>query len=203
MHSDLIALWGGDSSLLVSEQEPAGVIAALRDAFDDRLYGMIARHRREADPPGPVARAGPAICFSFSRGHEILYHSSARRPLQDVLTAIRHGIPVASCGRRLKPNAEYGLKSPYAFARLFVDDPAAVARTLEVAERCRFSLDEIHYRYPSERLPDGTTSAQWLRQLTFKGAHWRYGEEIPGDIVEQLEKRAGGYREPRLLRAIF
>jgi error-prone DNA polymerase len=187
---DLIALWGGDSSLLVSEQEPADIIAALRDAFDDRLYGMIARHRREEEIRQEVRLRERArrYVFPLVAANEILYHSSARRPLQDVLTAIRHGIPVASCGRRLKPNAEYGLKSPYAFARLFVDDPAAVARTLEVAERCRFSLDKIRYRYPSERLPDGTTSAQWLRQLTFKGAHWRYGEEIPGDIVEQLEK---------------
>ncbi|HEX7226353.1 MAG TPA: error-prone DNA polymerase, partial [Candidatus Binatia bacterium] len=110
------------------------------------------------------------------------------RPLQDVLTAIRHGIPLASCGRRLKSNAEHGLKSPYLFAQLFADEPAAVARTLEVAERCRFSLDEIRYRYPSERLPDGTTSAEWLRQLTLKGAQGRYGEKIPGDIIEQLEK---------------
>ena len=187
---DLIALWGGDSSLLVSEQEPAGVIDAVRDAFGDRLYGMIARHRREEEirQEARLRERARQYVFPLVAANEILYHSSARRPLQDVLTAIRHGIPVASCGRRLKPNAEYGLKSPYAFARLFVDDPAAVARTLEVAERCRFSLDEIRYRYPSERLPDGTTSAQWLRQLTFKGAHWRYGEEIPGDIVEQLEK---------------
>ncbi|HUC98393.1 MAG TPA: PHP domain-containing protein, partial [Candidatus Polarisedimenticolaceae bacterium] len=187
---DLIALWGGDSSLLLDEQEPADVIGSVRDAFDGRLYGMIARHRREEEiaQEARLRERARRYAFSLVAANEILYHSSARRPLQDVLTAIRHGIPVAACGRRLKSNAEHGLKSPYAFERLFVDDPAAVARTLEVAERCRFSLDEIRYRYPSERLSDGTTSAQWLRQLTFKGAQWRYDEEIPGDIVEQLEK---------------
>ena len=46
-----------------------------------------------------------------------------------------------ACGRKLKPNAEFGLKAPYAFARLFADDPAAVDRTIEIAERCNFSLD--------------------------------------------------------------
>src|SRR5918995_1542604 len=187
---DLIALWGGDSSLLVGEEEPTNVIGPLRDAFGDRLYGMIVRHRREAeiDQEARLRERAKRYVFPLVAANEILYHSSARRPLQDVLTAIRHGIRVVSCGRRLKSNAEHALKSSYAFDRLFVDDSAAVARTLEIAERCRFSLDEIRYRYPSERLPDGTTSAQWLRQLTFQGALGRYGEEIPDDIVEQLEK---------------
>ena len=188
--TSLIALWGGDLSLLVREEEPTDVIGPLHDAFGDRLYGMIARHRREEeiDQEARLRERAKRYVFPLVAANEILYHSSARRPLQDVLTAIRHGIPVASCGRRLKANAEHGLKSPYLFAQLFADDPAAVARTLEVAERCRFSLDEIRYRYPSERMPDGTTSAQWLRQLTFKGAQWRYGEQIPHEIVEQLQK---------------
>ena len=187
---NLIALWGGDSSLLIRQREPADVIGSLRDAFGDRLYGMIARHRREEeiDQEARLRERAKRYVFPLVAANEILYHTAARRPLQDVLTAIRHGIPVASCGRRLKANAEHGLKSPYAFARLFVDDPAAVARTLEVAERCRFSLDEIRYRYPSERLPDGTTSAQWLRQLTFKGAQSRYRDQIPHEIAAQLEK---------------
>jgi error-prone DNA polymerase len=188
--TNLIALWGGDSSLLVREEEPADIIGLLRDAFGDRLYGMIARHRREAEiaQEGRLRERAKRYVFPLVAANEILYHSSARRPLQDVLTAIHHGIPVASCGRRLKANAEHDLKSPYLFARLFDDDAGAVARTLEVAERCAFSLDEIRYRYPSERMPDGTTSAQRLRQLTFQGAQWRYGEQIPREIVEQLQK---------------
>ena len=64
--------------------------------------------------------------FPLVAANEVLYHTPARRRLQDVLTAIRYGIPVASCGRKLKPNAEYGLKAPYAFARLFDDDPAVI-----------------------------------------------------------------------------
>jgi error-prone DNA polymerase len=37
--------------------------------------------------------------------------------------------------------------------------PAAVARTHEIAARCTFSLGELRYRYPLEKLPDGATSA--------------------------------------------
>ena len=172
------------------EMEGDQVVGNLRDAFGDRLYGLIARHRREDDivEEARLRERAKRFGFSLAAGNEILYHSPARRRLQDVLTAIRHGMPVASCGRKLKPNAEHGLKPPYAFATLFGDDPASVARTLEIAERCNFSLNEIRYRYPSEELPNGMTSAQWLRRQTLAGARRRYENGIPGNIVAQIEK---------------
>ena len=186
----LLALWGGQQSLIVAETEPEEVAGKLREAFGDRLYGMIARHRREEEVVQEARLRQRAMRFGFPliAASEVLYHTPARRRLQDVLTAIRYGIPIVACGRRLKPNAEHGLKPPYAFDKLFGDDSAAVARTLAVAERCSFSLDEIRYRYPSEELPDGTTSAEWLRRQTLGGARWRYGEQIPGEIAAQIEK---------------
>jgi error-prone DNA polymerase len=176
--------------LVPGATDPDEVAGKLREAFGDRLYGMLTRHRREDEIAQEARMREYAKRYSFPlvAANEVLYHTPARRRLQDVLTAIQHGVPVASCGRRLKPNAEHDLKSPYTFARLFADDPAAFNRTLEIAERCSFSLDEIRYRYPSEYLPDGTTSAASLRRLTLKGARWRYGETIPADVLGQLEK---------------
>jgi error-prone DNA polymerase len=186
----MIVLWGGDQSLLVREEEPDVAAHALRDAFGDRVYGMIARHQREDEIEQEVRLRERAKRYELLlvAANEILYHTPARRPLQDVLTAIRHGIPVSSCGRKLKPNAEHSLKSQYLFARLFADDPGTVARTQEVADRCSFTLDEIRYRYPSEPLPGGTTSAEWLRRIVFDGARGRYGTVTPPDVVQQLEK---------------
>jgi error-prone DNA polymerase len=186
----LIALWGGERSLIIAEVQPEEVAGKLRDAFDDRLYGMLTRHQREEEIEQEARLRARAKRFGFplTAAIEVLYHTPARRRLQDTLTAIRHGFPVAACGRKLKPNAEHGVKAPYAFTKLFSDDPAAVERTLEIAERCRFSLSEIRYRYPSEELPSGMTSAQWLRQLTFNGARRRYENGIPDHIVEQIEK---------------
>ena len=186
----MIALWGGDQSLLVREGEPDVAAHALRDAFGDRLYGMIARHQREEEihHEARLRERAKRYGLSLIAANEILYHTPERRPLQDVLTAVRHGIPVTSCGRKLKPNAEHSLKSQYLFARLFADDPGAVARTQDVADRCSFALDEIRYRYPSEPLPDGTTSAEWLRRIVFDGARGRYGGAIPPEVVQQLDK---------------
>jgi len=71
---------------------------------------------------------------------------------------------------------------------LFSDDQASVERTLEIADRCRFSLAEIRYRYPGERIPDGLTERDWLRELTFTGARERYAGEPPDDVRAQLER---------------
>jgi error-prone DNA polymerase len=186
----LIALWGGDQSLIVGERDANEVSGNLRDAFGDRLYGMVTRHRREDEVMQETRLRERANRYGFPlvAANEVLYQTPDRRPLQDILTAIRYGIPMASCGRRLKPNANHTLHSPYNFVRLFIDDPASIIRTQEVADRCNFSLAEIRYRYPSESMPGGTTSPDWLRHLTFEGAHERYGVEIPVDVVDQLEK---------------
>ncbi len=186
----LVGLWGGENSLLVDESDPADVAGSLHDAFSDRLYAMVARHRRDEEVRQETRLRERAARYGFQiiAATEVLYHTPARRPLQDVLTAIRHITPISSAGRKLKPNAEHALLSGYAFKELFSDDPLSVIRTQEVAERCRFSLGEIRYRYPSEYLPDGTTSSQWLRHLTHEGARRRYNGKVPPDVMSQLEK---------------
>ena len=186
----LIALWGGDGSLLTGDAEPFFIAHMLRDAFEDRLYALITRHRRarELNQEKRLRKRARRYRLPLVAGMEVLYHQSERRPLQDVLTCIRHRVQLADAGCLTKPNAEYALKSLQGFSELYNDDPSAVARTLEVAGRCRFSLDDLHYRYPSERLPDGTTTIQWLYRLTMIGAQERYGKEIPPDVVQQLEK---------------
>jgi len=181
---------GNDGRRNLSHSDGQWIAGNLRDAFGDRLYGLIARHRREEEieREARFRELTKRFAISLAATNEVLYHSPSRRRLQDVLTAIRHGLPVAACGRKLKPNAEYGLKSPYAFARLFTDDPGVLERTLEISERCDFSLDEIRYRYPSEELPNGMTSVEWLRRQTFNGAQCRYPNGVPDAIVAQIEK---------------
>ena len=175
----LIALWGGDRSLLVHDGDPhtATVAGMLRDAFGERLYVVLPRHRRpeEVRQEACARRHAERARLPLVAATEVLYHTPARRDLQDVLTCIRHGVTLATAGRLTKPNAEHDLKSPAAMTRLFADAPALVERTLEVAARCTFSLTELRYRYPAERLPDGRSASAWLRELTLRGARERFG----------------------------
>ena len=177
--SGLIALWGGGRSLLTQATEPLFVAQELRDAFGDRLYALVARHRldREVEEEILVRRRAALYGLPLVGGFEVLYHRRGRRDLQDVLACLRHGVTLSSAGGRICANAEHALKTPQCFARLFGEEFALIERSREIAQRCTFSLDEIRYRYPSERLPDGRTSSEWLRELTYRGARDRFSAE--------------------------
>ena len=110
---------GGDSCSPTSPSRRRRSIGDLRDAFGDRLYAILARHRRADDVPREArlrARAAAAR-IPLVAATEVLYHSRARRPLQDVLTCIRHGVTLATAGRLIRGNDEHDLRAPHAFAR--------------------------------------------------------------------------------------
>lgn len=116
---------------------------------------------------------------------DVHMHVRSRKPLQDVLTAIRIGKPLTECGYALERSAERHLRSRLRLAQTF---PAALlAETLSVAERCNFSLDELKYQYPDEVVPSGHTAASYLRQTAYEGAGRRWPAGIPEKTHKQIE----------------
>jgi error-prone DNA polymerase len=116
---------------------------------------------------------------------DVHMHVRSRRRLQDVLTAIRLGKPVAQCGHALYPNAERSLRLRVRLAQLYPE--ALLRETVAIAERCHFSLDSLRYEYPEELVPAGETPASWLRKLTEEGLRRRFPSGIPLH-VESLVK---------------
>ena len=128
-----------------------------------------------------------AVCgVSIVASGNVHMHTRSRKPLHDVLTAIRLGTPVADCGFALQPNAELHLRSRERLGALY---PAQwLANTLEIARRCSFSLEELRYHYPMEAVLPGTTPAQTLRHYVEEGARERYPDGMKDDIRERVEK---------------
>jgi error-prone DNA polymerase len=113
-------------------------------------------------------------------------HVRSRKPLQDVITAVRLGKPVADCGLALQCNAERHLRQRKRLAEIY---PAQLlANTVEAMQRCSFDLGEIKYDYPLEAVPKGLTPTQGLRQLTMEGAAQRYPGGVPPKVQRLLEK---------------
>ena len=168
-------------------------LLTLRDHFHDRLY-LAANKLYLGDDDRRLAALAELAAHArvpLVATNDIHVHSPARRPLQDVLTCIREHCTIHEAGFRLYANAERHLKPPEEMARLFARWPDAIARTLEIAERCRFSLDELRYEYPVDPIPDGRTPQRELVRLAWEGAAERYPEGVPGKVRAQVEHELG------------
>ncbi|MGJ7579125.1 error-prone DNA polymerase [Variovorax sp. RHLX14] len=151
------------------------IAVELLNELDDDLWLMTLEELGDA---GGIPRVAAG---------DIHMHKRSRKPLQDVITAIREGRPVAECGFALQGNAERHLRSRVRLANLY--PPEMLANTLEVMARCRFDPDEIkqHYQYPLELLGNGETPAQTLVRKTWEGAEERYPDGLPDRVRKQLE----------------
>ena len=116
---------------------------------------------------------------------DVRMHLRSRKRLHDVLTAIRLGKPVAQCGQALQPNAERSLRLRMRLAQLYPGE--LLEETLRIAERCRFSLDELRYEYPAELVPPEHSPASWLKKLTEDGLRRRFPGGVELKVREMVE----------------
>lgn len=127
--------------------------------------------------------------------NDVLYHDPERKPLQDVVTCIREGCTLQEAGFRLEANAERHMKTPRQMNALFGAYPEALEATLEIADACRFSLDELRYEYPDEVMTPGLSAFEDLEQRAWRGAAWRFPEGVPGAVAKQIRHELELIRE--------
>ncbi len=189
---DLTAYGEGLIAVLVPDlaDETCGLrLRRLRDSFGDRAYLGLTLRRRPNDQmrlwelSTLAARIGVPTVVT----NDVLFHEPGRRILQDVVTAIRHNVTVDALGARRERHADRYLKPPAEMHRLFARWPEALARTREIADRCRFSLDELRYQYPEARDDQALTPQETLERLTWEGAAHRYPEGVPEEVTAALE----------------
>jgi error-prone DNA polymerase len=192
---DLAAHGEGLLAVLVPQGETgeadgvlAGQLGRLRAEFGDRAHLALALRRRPGDAVrlhalADMARAARVPTVAIG---DVLYHAPERRILQDVVTCIREGCTIDAAGFRRERAADRHLKTPQEMARLFARHPDAVARTLEVVERCRFDLADLRYQYSDETERPGETAQQALERLVWEGVPWRYPGGLPEAVAQQL-----------------
>ena len=185
-HADLLAC------VLLDTNQPERQTDELprwRETFGDRCYALAELHRGPHDEwlLQRFQDLAQQSRIPLVAGNGVLYHAAERRYLHDVLTATRLGVTVAELGEHRQTNGERHLKSADAMRALFAACPAAVERTLEVAGRCQFSLDELKYEYPEELCPRGETPLAWLTQLTWAGSRERYPHVLPDKVRRLIE----------------
>ena len=189
--SDLVAYGEGLIAVLVPDlpSEECGLrLRRLREAFRDRAYMALTLRRRPNDQLRlhELENLAARLRVPTVVTNDVLFHEPGRRILQDVVTCIRHNLTIDALGDRRERHADRYLKPPEEMHRLFGRYPEALARTLEIVERCRFSLDELAYQYPEERDDPALTPQQTLERLTWAGAAERYPEGLPESVRATL-----------------
>jgi error-prone DNA polymerase len=160
----------------------------LRDFFPSRGWLAIELHRADDD----TARLQAALRLAQLNGlpavasGDVHMHLRSRRPLQDVLTAIRHGCTVDEAGGRLYPNAERHLRTLRDLQGLYPQ--ALLDESLAIAERCCFSLSQLRYEYPPELVPEGLSASEHLRALTETGLKRRWPRGAPDNVRNAISK---------------
>ena len=178
-------VFGGAADLAALRDDVAGAAARfganlwiavelLNELDDDLWLDVLAQ--LSADTGVPLVAAG-----------DVHMHVRSRKPLQDVITAIREGKAVADCGFALQANAERHLRPRLRLADLHA--PQLLANTLVVMDRCRFDPDVIRetYKYPLENVGGGETPAQTLVRRTWEGAARRYPAGVPQKVRHQVQ----------------
>ncbi|MCP5374223.1 MAG: error-prone DNA polymerase [Hyphomicrobiales bacterium] len=195
---DLVAHGDGQILVALPPRRPDGafeeMLIQVRNHFRKRLY-LAVQNLYFGDDNARMAalaalaarcRVAPVAC------NDVHAHGPERRPLQDVLTCIREHCTIMDAGRRLHANGERHLKAPAEMERLFAALPEAIANSRAIADRCRFSLDELRYEYPIDPVPGGRTPQQELVEQTWAGAAERYPRDrfpdgVPAHVRDQLE----------------
>ncbi|WFP77080.1 error-prone DNA polymerase [Mesorhizobium sp. WSM4906] len=192
--SDLLE-WGDLMSLAIlpdlseGAKDNLALISRLKDRFGAALrlavapdYGGNDRFRIEQ-----AAAMSDHAGVPLMATNDVLYHAADRRPLQDVLTAIRLNTPVSEVGLELTANAERHLKPPLEMARLFRRHPQALAETLRFADELTFSLSDLEYNYPDEPTESGLGPQAELERLAREGATVRYPAGVPENVLQRID----------------
>ena len=178
----------GDDGDVSSRPRLLGCMQWFRDVFGSR--GSILWHVRHGVDDDGYARQLRRLSDRFGvprmAAGGVLYHERRRAAMLDCVTAIRAGVTIDRVQQSRRPHAGFGMRTIDEIRRLYRDDPRAVRRTREVAERLEFSLDDLRYEYPEGLAPPGVSPIDHLRRLTWEGARRRWPAGVPDRVVTQL-----------------
>ncbi|MCL4110404.1 UNVERIFIED_CONTAM: hypothetical protein GTU68_006624 [Idotea baltica] len=167
----------------------ADKLKTYKDVFADRCYALAELHRGPHDEQRLQRwiRLCAELKISLAAANDVHYHTANRRPLHDVVTATRCNNSLQNLDGELHVNGERHLKPVAAIQALFHGHEQLLKTTVEIADRCHFNLDELKYEYPEELIPEGDTAANYLKQLSWRGAKKRYPNAVPEKVIDLLK----------------
>ncbi len=192
LHLDDVAVYAeGLIGILVPDQPDDTCAVQLRkmaDIFGDRAYLSMSLRRRPNDQLRLHKLSNLALRHKVKTvvTNDVLFHEPSRRQLQDIVTCIRNNTTIDEVGFERERHADRYLKPPEEMERLFPRYPEALARTMEIVDRCRFSLEELTYQYPEEAIVPGMSAQQSLEHYLWQCVPNRYPEGLPPEVLRTV-----------------
>ena len=185
-------------ALLRGDREGATRLAArLQDIFGrDNLFVELQDHglakQQQTNPDLiEIARRIGAPLLATNDSH---YTNREDAVSHDALLCVQTGASIDDPKRFKFESHEHYLKTAAEMRSLFAHWPQACDNTLWVAERSRVEIEFGKPKLPEFPVPEqfrGETyeesAAAYLRHLSLTGAAQRYGDPIPGDVMQRLD----------------
>src|SRR5689334_7115533 len=187
-HSGLIALSGclsGRVSKALEENRPGDAASDL-----DRLVSIFGRDhtyveiqnagldaQQRINPLLAKLAHGTGLPLVATGDVHYLKHEDARA--HEALLCIQSGDSLKNPNHWKFDTDQFYFKTPAEMALDFPDHPEALARTLEIAERCSVEIELGQILLPKFPLPEGRDAFEELVELCEKGLQRRYGTVTP------------------------
>ncbi|KAF1717378.1 error-prone DNA polymerase [Pseudoxanthomonas yeongjuensis] len=186
-HADAAGVPGIFALWLPGRSPDAGEGVWVRETFGERARLAVELHRDRDDAQRLQELLALSMQLSLPAVAAGDVHMCTRRTraLQDTMTAIRHGVPLAEAGAHLFRNGERHLRSRRALGN--IHPPALLDNAVSVARQCSFDLRKLEYVYPAELVPPGETPASHLRALTMQGLRVRWPNGTPAKVMQTIE----------------
>jgi DNA polymerase-3 subunit alpha len=183
------------------EAEATRLAARLQDIFGrDNLFVEVQDHgiegQRRTNPQlVAIARSIGAPLLATNDSH---YTHRQDAVAHDALLCVQTGASIDDPKRFRFEGTEHYLKTAAEMRHLFAEIPDACDNTLLVAERASVEIEFGKPELPRYELPPGfcggtpeEAEATYLHHLTWSGAVERYGDPVPAEVAERLEKELG------------
>ena len=185
------ACLGGEIPRLISANktlEAKEKMQEFKTVFGEDFYFEVMRHG--IDEQAKVNEVGIELARSLDiplvATNDAHYINKGDVELHNILLNIQK--TGSSRNNRETEAHEFYLKSPEEMKKLFSDIPDAIENTLKIVDKCNFEYKFDSFHFPKVDLPENTTEAEYLNQLSWEGFKKRYpNEDKAGEYGKRLQ----------------
>ncbi len=187
-HEGLICLSacvnGYVSDPLLQNQEETAIKRAetLSEIFGkDHFYLEIQKHLNVKDQDElnlRLIKLSEKLGIPLVATNDNHYVKNGDAEAQEVLLCIQTQTTLTTPNRRLSmiDSPDFYMKSPEEMTGLFVQNPEAIENTVKIAEMCDLEISLGKWIMPIFKVPDGSSTGDYLTKLVNAGIKKRYGE---------------------------